>query len=97
MEHTDSVRFFKRGPSPVVRLVFFSLLSLLLLFVDARYKYLESTRNVLATLVYPIQRLATLPATVWHGVDEFLVTQTNLINEKLMKIRPSMVAIVLIT
>ena len=81
MEHTDSVRFFKRGPSPVARLAFFSLLSLLLLFVDARYKYLESTRNVLATLVYPIQRLATLPATVWHGVDEFLVTQTNLINE----------------
>jgi len=81
MEHTDSVRFFKRGPSPVVRLVFFSLLSLLLLFVDARYKYLESTRNVLATLVYPIQRLATLPATVWHEVDEFLVTQTGLIDE----------------
>jgi len=81
MEHTDSVRFFKRGPSPVVRLVFFSLLSLLLLFVDARYKYLESTRNVLATLVSPIQRLATLPATVWHGVDEFLVTQTGLTKE----------------
>jgi rod shape-determining protein MreC len=81
MEHTDSVRFFKRGPSPVVRLVFFSLLSLLLLFVDARYQYLESTRNVLATLVYPIQRLATLPATLWHEADEFLVTQTGLTSE----------------
>ena len=34
MEHTDSVRFFKRGPSPVVRLVFFSLLSLLKLFAE---------------------------------------------------------------
>ena len=81
MEHTDSVRFFKRGPSPVVRLVFFSLLSLLLLFIDARYQYLESTRNVLATLVYPVQRLATLPATLWHEVDDFLVTQTGLTDE----------------
>jgi rod shape-determining protein MreC len=81
MEHTDSVRFFKRGPSPVARLAFFSLLSLLLLFVDARYQYLESTRNVLATLVYPIQRLATLPASLWHDAGEFLVTQDGLMRD----------------
>lgn len=81
MEHTDSVRFFKRGPSPVTRLVFFSLLSLLLLFVDARYKYLESTRNVLATLVYPIQRLATLPATLWDEAGDFLITQNGLMRD----------------
>lgn len=79
MEHTESVRFFNRGPSPAARLVFFSLLSLLLLFVDARYKYLESTRNVLATLVSPIQRLATLPIALWYEADEFLTTQTGLI------------------
>jgi rod shape-determining protein MreC len=81
MEHTESVRFFNRGPSPAARLVFFSLLSLLLLFVDARYKYLESTRNVLATLVSPIQRLATLPLVLWYEADEFLTTQTGLIRD----------------
>jgi rod shape-determining protein MreC len=81
MEHTESVRFFNRGPSPVVRLVFFSLLSLLLLFVDARYQYLESTRNVLATLVYPVQRLATFPVTLWREAGEFLVTQTGLVHD----------------
>jgi rod shape-determining protein MreC len=36
---------------------------------------------VLATLVYPIQRLATLPITLWYGADEFLTTQTGLIRD----------------
>ena len=61
MENTQSFQFFNRGPSPAVRLVFFSVLSLLLLFVDARYRYLESTRSALSVLVSPMQRLATLP------------------------------------
>lgn len=78
MEHTESVRFFNRGPSPAVRLAFFSLLSLLLLFVDARFQYLESTRNTLAVLVHPVQRLATLPADMWHAAGDFLVTQSRL-------------------
>ena len=78
MGHTESVRFFKRGPSPAVRLVFFSLLSLLLLFVDSRYQYLESTRRVIAVLVSPVQRLATLPAELWHEAGEYLSTQNGL-------------------
>jgi rod shape-determining protein MreC len=81
MEHTESVRFFNRGPSPVVRLAFFSLLSLLLLFVDARYQYLESTRRVIAALVYPVQRLSTLPGELWHGAGAFLTLQNNLVHD----------------
>ncbi|MBI1174243.1 MAG: rod shape-determining protein MreC [Sideroxydans sp.] len=81
MEHTESVRFFNRGPSPAARLVFFSLLSLLLLFIDARYKYLESTRSAISTLVYPVQRLATLPVTLWREAGEFFVTQNGLIHD----------------
>ena len=81
MEHTESVRFFNRGPSPAARLVFFSLLSLLLLFIDARYQYLESTRSVLSALVQPLQRLATLPAELWHAGGDFLTTQDTLVND----------------
>lgn len=81
MEHTESVRFFNRGPSPAVRLAFFSLLSLLLLFVDARYQYLESTRNTLAALVHPVQRLATLPAEMWQAAGDFLITQSTLVSD----------------
>ena len=81
MEHTQSFRFFNRGPSPAVRLVFFSLLSLLLLFVDARYQYLESTRNALSILIYPLQESVTVPGALWHRVDTFFTLQGNLIRD----------------
>lgn len=81
MEHTQSFQFFNRGPTPAVRLVFFSLLSLLLLFIDARYKYLESVRSVVSILVYPLQRVVTAPATLWQEAGTFFVTQNSLIRE----------------
>jgi len=81
MDHTQSLQFFNRGPSPAVRLVFFSVLSLLLLFVDARYRYLESTRNVLSMLVSPIQRLATMPSILWKQGSDFFTLQRSLVDE----------------
>src|SRR5450756_2959144 len=76
IDSTQSFRFFNRGPSPVARLVFFAVLSLLLLFVDARYRYLESTRSALSVLVSPMQRLATLPGALWQQVGDFFITQS---------------------
>ncbi len=77
MESTQSFRFFNRGPSPMVRLVFFAVLSMLLLFVDARFRYLESTRSVLSILVSPIQRVAAWPGDLWHLVGDLYVTQSR--------------------
>ncbi|MFZ2161000.1 MAG: rod shape-determining protein MreC [Sideroxyarcus sp.] len=81
MDDTRTLRFFNRGPSPVARLVFFCALSLLLLFVDARYKYLESTRNVLAVVIYPFQRLTALPGEVVGSISVFFETQSTLQDE----------------
>ncbi|MDD2914250.1 MAG: rod shape-determining protein MreC [Gallionella sp.] len=81
MDNTQSLQFFNRGPSPAVRLVFFSVLSLLLLFVDARYRYLESTRSALSVLVSPIQRLATMPSVLWQQAGDFFITQRSLVDE----------------
>jgi rod shape-determining protein MreC len=81
MDSTSSFRFFNRGPSPVARLVFFALLSLLLLFIDARYKYLESSRRVISIVVQPLQRLTTMPGVVWHEVSGYFETQGNLIRD----------------
>jgi len=67
-----------------VRLVFFVVLSLLLLFVDARYRYLESTRSVLSVLVSPIQRLATLPGMLWQHAGEYISMQHNLVEDNQM-------------
>jgi rod shape-determining protein MreC len=77
IDGTQSFRFFNRGPSPVARLVFFAVLSLLLMFVDARYRYLESTRSALSILVSPIQRLATLPSALWEKAGDFFITQST--------------------
>lgn len=78
MEQTGPVKFFNRGPSPVVRLVFFSLLSVLLLFVDARHRYLDSARGALSTLIYPLQRIAVLPSELWQDMDTFFTTRNTL-------------------
>ncbi|MFZ2541579.1 MAG: rod shape-determining protein MreC [Gallionella sp.] len=77
MDGTQSFRFFDRGPSPLVRLVFFVALSLLLLFIDARYRYLESTRSALSVLITPIQRLAALPGSLWQEVGDLYITQSR--------------------
>ena len=81
MEHTQSFRFFNRGPSAVVRLVFFSLLSLLLMFVDARYQYLEFARTTLSVPIHALQRLATLPVDLWQQAGAYLVTQGSLVRD----------------
>ena len=81
LEDTRTLRFFNRGPSAVARLVFFSVLSLLLLFVDARYQYLESTRQVIAIIIYPFQRLTALPGELWDGVTSYVTLQGHLVAE----------------
>lgn len=85
MDSTQSFRFFNRGPSPVARLIFFLLLSLLLLFIDARYKHLESIRGVLALPIHGLQRIATnlsaQPGVLWDELSSYLDSQGNLIRE----------------
>ena len=83
MDDTRTLRFFNRGPSVVARLVFFSVLSLLLLFVDARYQYLESTRKVLAIMIYPLQRLTALPGETVGRIAVYFETQEKLLEDNL--------------
>ncbi len=85
MEDTRTLRFFNRGPSAVARLVFFAMLSLLLLFVDARYRYLESAREIIAIIIYPLQRATALPSEILGDIGAYFSLQRHLIadNEKL--------------
>jgi rod shape-determining protein MreC len=81
MDSTQTFQVFNRGPSSAARLVFFAVLSLLLMFVDARFRYLESTRSALSVLVSPMQRLATLPNLLWQQTSEYLVQQSTLLEQ----------------
>src|SRR6266536_6272326 len=70
--------FFHRGPSPLARLAFFGLISLSLLFLDTRYRYLENIRSVVAVVIYPLQRAAQMPGDAITFIGRYFVTQREL-------------------
>ena len=70
--------FFKRGPSLLTRFTFFSLLSVVLLVADARFNYLQLARQGIAAVVYPLERLSSLPAAITSRIGDFFVTQSQL-------------------
>ena len=65
----DPPPFFHRGPSPLTRLAFFGLLSIVLMFADTRFRYLEGLRQVATIMLFPLQRAVQLPgeALLWTG------------------------------
>jgi rod shape-determining protein MreC len=73
--------FFHRGPSPLMRLAFFGLLSLALLFTDTRYRYLESVRRVVAVALYPVQRAVQLPGEALAYVGAYFSSQHALVGD----------------
>ncbi len=75
--------FFKRGPAPLVRLVFFVALSLALLFVDLRFRYLEVLRQVLAVAAYPLQKVAYGPVSLARGIGGYFSSADSLKAENL--------------
>ncbi|WIM04945.1 MAG: rod shape-determining protein MreC [Candidatus Nitricoxidivorans perseverans] len=64
--------FFKRGPAPIARLVFFVSLSLMLLVTDLHFHTLEWVRMGGATLVWPLQRIAHLPMEAGGDLGKYL-------------------------
>jgi len=70
--------FFKTGPTPLARLLIFSALSFAFLVADARFNYLSTLREIAAVILYPIQRIATAPASIAQRMGEFFVTHSSL-------------------
>ena len=80
MEHTPPP-FFKRGPAPVVRLAFFTLLSIALLVLDARFRTADALRQSLAALAQPLQEIAMLPGTLAGRIAGYFASQVQLREE----------------
>jgi rod shape-determining protein MreC len=70
MDH-QSPPFFNRGPAPLVRLSFFVSLAVLLMVLDARFRYAENVRQVVALAAYPIQRIAMAPVDLFYSVTNY--------------------------
>lgn len=77
MEHLPPP-FFRTGLSPLARLLIFSSLALALIIVDARMKYLGVVRQVASLVVYPLQRIASAPASIAERTSEFFVSSSAL-------------------
>ncbi len=73
-------QFFRHGPSLLARLIFFVVLSLVLMAIDTRFKYLAEIRQVFSTAIYPLQKLANAPSTVYGRISEFFLSH-NLVEE----------------
>lgn len=73
----DPPPFFRQGPSALSKLAVCSALALFLMVADARFKMMQPLRQVLATVLYPVQWLALQPV-VWveGGVHYFETLNT---------------------
>jgi rod shape-determining protein MreC len=80
MEHQPPP-FFNRGPAPLVRLAFFVSIAVLLMVLDARFRYAESVRQVVALAAYPIQRVAMAPVDLFHAVANYFGSTVALQDE----------------
>ena len=81
MDYSQPPPFFSRGPAPLVRLGFFVSLAVLLMVLDARFRYADSIREAAALLAYPLQRAALAPGELFGAAGEFFTTQVALKQE----------------
>ena len=63
------------------RLLLFALLSIGMMLADHRYQQLEAVRNVLATLIYPLQYVIQVPGKARDWLTENLASRTVLLTE----------------
>ena len=78
---TQQPEFFYRGPSPFVRLLFFSVLALAIMVADARFHALDLARSAVASVTYPLQQAALAPGDLFSRISDFFVTQNKLQRE----------------
>ena len=83
--------FFRRGPAPLARLIFFATVAIVLLVVDLRFKTLEWVRLSVATAVWPLQKAAYLPIDAAGGLGVYF-TRLATIQEESERLRAQALA-----
>jgi len=81
MDQQQAPRFFIHGPSPFVRLIVFSTLSLALMASDSKFRYLTPIRDVLTVVLQPLQVVANSPFVLYKNIADYFTTQQALSNE----------------
>lgn len=80
MEYTPPP-LFKQGASARAKAIFFAMLSLCLLLIDARLQTLTVVRQTLATVLYPLQMLALAPRDAVNSTGSYFSSIAGLQKE----------------
>jgi rod shape-determining protein MreC len=75
-------QFFRHGPGPFARLFVFALLSCLLIIGDTRFQYFSQLRQAIGVVIFPLQKIAYIPANIYDQVEEFIAS-FNLLEENI--------------
>ena len=81
MEFSSPPPLFKQGASARAKVVFFSLIALALLVVDARMQSLALVRQWVGTALYPLQSVALMPRDALYKVGDYFTSQAWLERE----------------
>jgi len=73
--------FFHRGPSPLARLTFFTIVAVAVMIADHRFHALESVRLSLSVLAHPIQQVSAVPGDLLGRILDHFSSQTRLLRE----------------
>jgi rod shape-determining protein MreC len=72
---------FKQGASARVKVVFFSIVAIMLLVIDARLQTLNLARQVVASALYPLQMLAIVPRNIVNNLGDYFAQVSKLESE----------------
>lgn len=80
--------FFNQGPSAHARLIFFAVLAIALLIIDARYSTLATFRQGLGSALYPLQRTLLLPRDALSTAIDYVseVSRLRTENDELRRV-----------
>ncbi len=73
--------FFKRGPAPLARLVFFIVASVIIIIADVRLQALEKLRLGATTAIWPLQQLAYVPIAAGQQITGYFSRLSTTIAE----------------
>jgi rod shape-determining protein MreC len=79
--NADTRPILGRGPSVLLRFVFYALLCFGLMWLDERQGYLERVRYGLSMVAYPVQVLVNSPGAAWSWLEESFATRERLERE----------------
>ena len=73
--------FFSRGPSPLARLTFFSLLAIAVMVADHRFQALSLVRLGVSAIISPIEQALMFPLSVVRHAGQYFSDQKALVED----------------